>query len=132
MSTAAPVPPADPPPSSRTDPRRAFRGPASAALSLEAIMVPFSLLVMAKVEGGLTPLKVAWVVVLTVGMIAAIPLFSRPWGLGLALGLQVLMLAGWVVSPSLGVLGVVFCLTWGLMLWLRQEVIRRQAAWPTE
>lgn len=116
----------------RADPRRAFRGPASAALTLEAIIVPFALLVMAKVEGGLTPLKLAWVVVLTVGMIAAVALFSRPWGLGFALALQVLMLAGWVVSPSLGVLGLVFCLVWALMLWLRHEVIRRQSLWPAE
>ena len=113
----------------RTDPRRTFRGPASAALSLEAIIVPFSLLVMAKVEGGLTPLKITWVAVLTVGMVVAIVTITRPWGLGLAVGLQVLMLLGWLVSPSLGVLGVVFCLVWALLLWMRREVIRRQALW---
>ena len=125
--TAADTPGAGP---GRVDPRKAFRGPYSAALTLEAIIVPFALLVMGKVEGGLTPLKVAWVVVLFVGMIVAIPLFSRPWGLGLALGLQVLMLLGWIVSPSLGALGLVFCLAWAFMLYLRHEVIRRQAAWP--
>lgn len=130
MSTAEPAPeqPADPGP--RRDARATFRGPYSAALTLEVIAVPFSLLVMAKVEGGLTPLKVAWVVVLVLGLVAAVPLFSRPWGLGFALGLQVLMLLGWVVSPSLGVLGVVFCLLWAFLLYLRREVIRRQAAWP--
>ncbi len=116
--------------SARADPRTAFRGPYSAALTLEAIAVPLALLVMAKVEGGLTPLKIAWVVVLTLGLIAAIPLFSRPWGLGFAVALQVLMVLGWIVSPSLGVLGVVFCLVWALLLYLRHEVIRRQAAWP--
>ena len=126
-----PDPSATDPSAPRADPRQAFRGPYSACLTLEAIAVPFALLVMAKVEGGLTPLKVAWVVVLTVGMIVAVPLFARSWGLGFALGLQVLMILGWVVSPSLGVLGVVFGLVWVLMLWLRHEVIRRQAAWPT-
>ena len=118
--------------SSRPDPRRTFRGPASATLSMEIIAVPFALFVMAKLEGGLTPLKVALVVVLTLGMVVAIAFFTRPWGLGLTVALQVLMLAGWVVSPSLGVLGVVFCLVWALLLWMRQEVIRRQAAWPAE
>ncbi|GAA4883643.1 DUF4233 domain-containing protein [Actinomycetospora straminea] len=106
--------------------RKAFRGPASACLSLEVVTVPLGLLVMDKVEGGLTPAKIAWVVVLTLGMIVAIATFSRPWGLPLALGLQVLMLLGWVVSPSLGVLGLVFCLVWALMLWMRHEVLRRQ------
>ena len=107
--------------------KRAFRGPASAALSLEVVIVPLALLVMDKVEGGLSTVKIAWVVVLTVGMIVAIATFSRPWGLPLALGLQVLMLLGWVVSPSLGVLGVVFCLVWAGMLWMRHEVLRRHA-----
>ncbi len=109
--------------------RKAFRGPASAALSLEIVIVPLALLVMDKVEGGLTPLKIAWVVVLTLGMIVAIARFSKPWGLPLALGLQVLMLLGWVVSPSRGVHGLVFCLVWAGMLWMRHEVLRRHALW---
>ena len=107
--------------------RKAFRGPASATLGLEIVIVPLGLLVMAKVEGGLTPAKIAWVVVLTVGMIVAIAAFSRAWGLPLALGLQVLMLLGWVVSPSLGALGVIFCLVWAGMMWMRYEVLRRLA-----
>ena len=87
---------------------------------------------MDKVEGGLTPVKIAWVVVLTVGMIVAIARFSRPWGLPLALGLQVLMALGWIVSPSLGVLGLVFCLVWARMLWMRHEVLRRHALWADQ
>jgi hypothetical protein len=109
--------------------KKAFRGPASACLSLEIVIVPLSLLVMDKVEGGLTPLKIAWVVVLTLGMVVAIARFSKPWGLPLALALQVLMLLGWIVSPSLGALGVVFCLVWAGMLWMRHEVLRRRAQW---
>ncbi|MDF2978423.1 MAG: hypothetical protein K0S40_3151 [Actinomycetospora sp.] len=107
--------------------KRAFRGPASAALSLEVVIVPLALLVMDKTEGGLTAVKIAWVVVLTLGMIVAIATFSRPWGLPLALGLQVLMLLGWIVSPALGILGLVFCLVWAGMLWMRHEVLRRHA-----
>ena len=129
MSSPAPADPprADPP---RADPRKAFRGPASACLSLEVIILPFSLFVQDKVEGGLTAAGVAWVVVLTIGMIAGIAVFSRPWGLPFTLGLQVATIAGWIVSPSLGALGVIFGLVWALMLWMRHEVIRRQAAWP--
>lgn len=113
----------------RADPRRAFRGPASACLSMQVLILPIGLLVMDKVEGGLTPVKITWVVVLTVGMIAAIVFFSRPWGLPLALALQVATILGWLVSPSLGVLGLVFALVWALMLWMRAEVLRRQAQW---
>lgn len=118
-------------PQERADPRKAFRGPASACLSMQAMILPFALFVMDRVEGGLTAVKVVWVVVLVVGMIAAIVFFSRPWGLPLALALQVATVLGWVVSPSLGALGVVFALVWALMLWMRREVVRRQAAWPT-
>jgi hypothetical protein len=114
----------------RADPRKAFRGPASACLSLQAMILPFALFVMDRVEGGLTTVKVVWVVALVVGMIVAIAFFSRPWGLPLALALQVATVLGWVVSPSLGALGVVFALVWALMLWMRREVVRRQAAWP--
>lgn len=116
----------------RADPRQAFRGPASACLTLEIIIVPLALLVMAKVEGGLTAVKIVWVVVLTLGLIVAVARFSAPWGLPLALGLQGLMVLGWIVSPALGVLGIVFSLVWGLMMWMRHEVLRRQALWPRE
>jgi hypothetical protein len=112
--------------------KKAFRGPASACLSLEVVIIPLALLVMDKTEGGLTPAKIAWVVVLVLGMVVAIARFSRPWGLPLALALQVLMVLGWIVSPSLGVLGVVFCLVWAGMLWMRHEVLRRRAQWPAE
>ena len=118
-------------PPQRTDPRKAFRGPASACLSMQAMILPFALFVMDRVEGGLTAVKVVWVLVLVVGMIVAIVFFSRPWGLPLALALQVATVLGWIVSPSLGVLGLVFALVWALMLWMRREVVRRQAAWPT-
>ena len=115
---------------SRADPKKAFRGPASACLSLEAIILPFSLFVQDKVEGGLGVPGIVWVLVLVVGMIVAIAMFSRPWGLPLALGLQVATILGWIVSPSLGVLGLIFALVWLLMLWMRHEVIRRQTLWP--
>jgi uncharacterized membrane protein len=111
------------------DPRRAFRGPASACLVLEAIAVPLVLPVMNYVEGGITAPKLTLVLVLTVGMIVGCVVILRPWGLPFAVGLQVLMLLGWVLSPSLGVLGLIFCLVWALMLWMRREVIRRQEAW---
>lgn len=111
------------------DARRAFRGPASACLVLEAIAVPLVLPVMNYVEGGITVPKIALVVVLTVGMIVGCVVILKPWGLRFAVGLQVLMLLGWVLSPSLGLLGALFCLVWALMLWMRREVIRRQEAW---
>jgi hypothetical protein len=114
------------------DAKKAFRGPASAALSMEILLLPLSLIIMDKLEGGLSAVKIAWVVVVTLGMIVAIARFSKPWGLPLALALQVLVLLGWVVSPSLGAFGLLFCLVWGGMLWMRHEVLKRRAQWATE
>jgi uncharacterized membrane protein len=112
------------------DARRAFRGPASACLILEAIAVPLVLPVMSKIEGGITPLKLGLVLLLTIGMVVGCVVILRPWGLAFAVGLQVIMLLGFLVSASLGLMGLIFCLVWALMLWMRREVIRRQAAWP--
>jgi hypothetical protein len=112
--------------------KKAFRGPASAALSMEVVLLPLSLIIMDKLEGGLSTIKIVWVVVLTLGMVVAIARFSKPWGLPLALALQVLTLLGWVVSPSLGAFGLVFCLVWGGMLWMRHEVLRRRAQWAAD
>jgi hypothetical protein len=65
-------------------------------------------------------------------MIVGCVVILRPWGLSFAVGLQVLMLLGFVLSASLGLMGLIFCFVWGLMLWMRREVIRRQASWPTD
>ena len=126
MSSSSDAPAAPP----RADPRKAFRGPASATLTMEIITVPLSLLVMAKSDAGLTVVGVGLVVLLTLGLIAALALVGRSWGLAYVLGLQVVMVAGWAVSPALGVMGVIFLLVWLLLLWLRHEVLRRQALWP--
>ena len=45
---------------------------------------------MARVEGGITPLKLALVLVLTVGMIVGCVVILRPWGLAFAVGLPAL------------------------------------------
>ena len=47
----------------------------------------------------------------------------RPWGLGVALGLQVAtIVVGLVLVPALGVMGIVFALVWGTLLWMRRDV----------
>jgi hypothetical protein len=39
-----------------------------------------------------------------------------------------MIVAGFVLVPALGVMGVVFLVVWGFLLWLRREVARRMAA----
>jgi hypothetical protein len=42
------------------------------------------------------------------------------------LALQVAMVVGWFASPALGVLGLLFLLVWGFLLYVRWVVARRQ------
>ena len=64
---------------------------------------------------------------LAVAMVVAAGLQRRPWGLGLALGLQVVMIACGLLVPALGVMGVVFALVWGGILLLRRDLAGKMA-----
>lgn len=110
------------------DPMRGLRGVFAATLILEAIVVALSLLVLSKFGGGATAPGVTAILGLTVAMIVAAGLQRRAWGLGLALALQVAMVACGLLVPVLGVLGVLFGLVWVGLLLFRREVARRIAA----
>ena len=110
------------------DPWRGLRGVMAGTLVLEFITVALALPVVAKLGDGLSS-AAGW----TVGILAALMLVAafvqrRPWGLGLALALQVAMIACWPLVPPLGGLGVVFALVWAYFLWLRHDLTRRLAA----
>jgi hypothetical protein len=120
------------------DPMKGIRGVFAATLVLESIVVLLALLVLSKfgatrsVSGassdtGATPLGVLVITALAVAMIVAAGLQRRSWGLGLALGLQLAMVACGLLVPALGVLGVVFGLVWVGLLLLRRDVAGRMA-----
>jgi hypothetical protein len=60
-------------------------------------------------------------------MAVAAALQRRRWGLGLALALQVAMVLGGLAHYSLAIAGVLFCLVWAYLLYLRRIVLRRMA-----
>ncbi|MFP5022205.1 DUF4233 domain-containing protein [Pseudonocardia phyllosphaerae] len=110
-----------PPP---TDPMKGARGIFAATLIIEAIAVLLALLV---VDGS--PVGFGVVLALALAMIVLSGLQRRPWGLTAAVVLQVLLVvAGFVFVPALGILGIVFVVVWGVLLWMRREVARRMAA----
>jgi hypothetical protein len=109
------------------DPMKGLRGVFAATLTLEAIVVGLALLVLPKFGAGATPLGVAVIGALAVLMLVAAGLQRPPWGLGLALGLQVAVIACGLFVPALGVMGVVFAAVWGWLLYLRRNVARRMA-----
>ena len=110
------------------DPLKGLRGVFAAVLVLESITVALSMLVLPKIDPGTNSIAVALISVLAVLMVVGAGLQRRPWGLGFALGLQVVtIVVGLVLVPALAVMGVVFALVWGGILWMRRDVQRRMA-----
>lgn len=115
------------PQASGPDPLRSFRGVVVAVLVLEAVVVLLALPIVAKLGEGLATWQGILVGALALALLLATGAAGRPWGIGLALALQVVMIACWFAVTTLGVLGVIFGLVWVCLLWFRREVGRRLA-----
>jgi Protein of unknown function (DUF4233) len=111
----------------RPDPMKGLRGVYAATLTLEAIVVGLSLLVLAKFGDGATPLGVTVIVALAAAMVLAAGLQRRSWGLWLALALQVVMIGCGLLVPALGWMGLVFALVWVVILLLRRDLAGKMA-----
>lgn len=120
MSTAEPTPP----PGVR-DPWKGYRGIRAGVLVLEFIVVALALPVVAKLGDGLSSVSGVLVGSLAVAMLGAAFLQRKPWGMSLALILQVALVACWFIQPVIGVTGVLFGVVWGYLLWVRRDVARR-------
>jgi hypothetical protein len=110
------------------DPEKGLRGVMSATLVLEAITVLLAIPVAANTGSGVGTVGVVVICVLAALLIAACTIISRPYALQVILGLQVVMIACWLITPPLGVMGIAFGLVWALILWFRGEFRRRLAA----
>ncbi|MFC4942282.1 DUF4233 domain-containing protein [Pseudonocardia sp. GCM10023141] len=120
--------PEEPPRPAPPDPMKGIRGVFAATLVLEAIVVLLALLVLSKFGDGATPLGVTVIVVIALLMIVACGMQRRPWGLGLALGLQVVtIVCGFLFVPALGWMGGVFLLVWIGLLLMRRDVAQKMA-----
>jgi hypothetical protein len=120
---AAPVPAGRP-----YDPERGLRGVMSATLVLEAITVLLAIPVAANTGGGVGPVGVIVICALAGLLVAACAILSRRYALTVILSLQGVMIACWVITPPLGIMGIVFGLVWALILFFRGEFRRRLAA----
>jgi Na+/melibiose symporter-like transporter len=95
---------------------------------MEAIVVGLALLAIGRLGDGLAGPAGWYTGVLALAMLVSAFVQRRPWGLGMALVLQVAMVAGWFAHPALGGLGLLFVLVWAYLLYVRQAVARRWAA----
>lgn len=108
------------------DPWKSFRGVMAGTLILEIIVVLLALPVVATVGGGLTAGSIVYLLGFAVllGLLAGVQ--GRPWAIWANLGVQLILVAGYVVYPAIGFMGVVFVVVWGVIAYLRGEVLRRQ------
>ncbi len=100
----------------------------SATLILEAIAVLLSLPVAVNTGGGVGPVGVAIILLLALLLVLACRVVAKPYAIQVILGLQVLAIACWFITPTLGVMGIIFAVAWGVILWFRAEFRRRLAA----
>ncbi|TGD90625.1 DUF4233 domain-containing protein [Mycolicibacterium sp. CH28] len=110
----------------RSDPWKSFRGVMAGTLILEAIVVLLALPVVGLVGGGLTAWSTTYLVGFAVFLVLLSGVQGKPWAIWLNLGVQLLLVAGFAVYPAVGFIGVLFVLVWGVIAYLRAEVLRRQ------
>ena len=108
------------------DPWKSFRGVMAGTLILEAIVVLLALPVVAASDSGLTALSGTYLIGLAVVMILLAGVQGRPWAIWVNLAIQLVLIAGWIVSGAVGFIGLIFAGVWLLILYLRSEVKRRE------
>jgi uncharacterized protein DUF4233 len=113
----------NPPPA---DPWKSFRGVMAATLILEAIVVLLAIPVVGAVGGGLTGASLGYLIGLAALLILLGGVQGRPWAIWVNLGVQVVVLAGFVVYPGVGFIGALFTGLWLLIAYFRAEVRGRQ------
>lgn len=108
------------------DPWKSFRGVMAGTLILESIVVLLALPVVGAVGGGLNAFSMGYLIGFAVVLLLMAGIQGRPWAIWANLGVQLVLIAGWVVYPGVGVIGLVFAIVWLLIVYLRGEVLRRQ------
>ncbi len=108
------------------DPWKSFRGVMASTLILEAIVVLLALPVVSAVGGGLSAGSRSYVIGVAVLLVLMAGVQGRSWAIWANVGVQLLLIAGWVVYPGIGFIGLLFAVVWLLLVYLRAEVLRRQ------
>jgi len=113
-------------PAAPGDPWKSFRGVMAGTLILELITVLLALPVVGAVGGGLTAWSTSYLVgfAILLGLLAGVQ--GRPWAIWANLGVQLLLVGGFFIYPVIGVMGLGFGVVWGVIAYLRAEVLRRQ------
>lgn len=109
-----------------SNPVRAARGVAAAALGVEALVLLLAVQPIRVLGGELSGLGVGVVIALAVIALLLAGLLRRPWAWLAATILQLALIAGGFLHWSLAVLGLVFLLVWLYCLNVRYTVTRKR------
>src|SRR6201991_2330721 len=90
------------------DPWKSFRGVMAGTLILEAIVVLLALPVVAAADNGLTVVAGTYLIGLAVVLILLAGVQGRPWAIWVNLAIQLVLIAGWVMSGAVGFIGLIF------------------------
>ncbi len=108
------------------DPWKSFRGVMAGTLILEAIVVLLALPVVGAVGGGLSPVALGYLIGSAVILVLLTGLQGGSWAIWLDLAMQLVLIAGFLLYPGVGLIGLLFAGVWALIAYLRAEVLRRQ------
>lgn len=109
-----------------SDPWKSFRGVMAGTLILEVIAVLLALPVVRAVGGGLTGWSLAYLLGFAGLLVLLAGMQGRPWAVWANLAVQLMLVAGFFVYPAIGFMGVLFLVVWGVIAYLRTEMLRRQ------
>ncbi|WP_101947529.1 DUF4233 domain-containing protein [Mycobacterium sp. 3519A] len=112
--------------SEQPDPWKSFRGVMAGTLILEAIVVLLALPVVAAADQGLTPRSAGYLIGFAVVLVLLCGVQRRPWAIWVNVGVQVVLIAGWLLHGAVGFIGLIFAAVWLFIAYLRAEVLRRQ------
>lgn len=124
MTDQSPAPTDDTPPP--PDPWKSFAGVMAGTLILEVIVVLLAIPVVGVVGGGLSGASLGYLIGFAALLVLLAGLQRRPWAIWANLGVQLLLVAGFLVYPAVGFIGLLFLAVWALIAYLRAEVQRRQ------
>ena len=108
------------------DPWKSFRGVMAGTLILEAIVVLLALPVVVAVGRRADAVTASYLIGVAVLLVLLAGLQGRSWAIWANLGMQLLLIAGWVVIRASASSALLFAGVWLLMVYLRAEVLRRQ------
>ncbi|MGV0409498.1 DUF4233 domain-containing protein [Corynebacterium resistens] len=110
-----------------TDPLKGLRGVMAGTHILEAIVILLGLTVVTRIHDGehATVFNIVYVTALGKAMIIAAFLQKAKFADALNIGLQVLAIAGFIVHPSIGAMGLLFAAVWWYIYHLKKNLLER-------